>query len=112
LVETYKKFPISAPHWEQTALVGEVVYIDRFGNLITNFSTSHIKEWQEVTKRPNPSIRLSDHLIDGLVGSYSEGDEQSPRALINSEGLLEIFLRESSAAARLSVARHEIVRLS
>jgi len=112
VIESYKTFPVSIPRWEQTAFVGEIVYVDRFGNLITNFSTRHIKEWQEIAERPNPSIRLGGHLIDGLVGSYSEGDAQSLRALINSEGQLEIFLKEASAAARLSIARHETVRLS
>lgn len=112
VVESYSRFPISVPHWEETALVGEVVYIDRFGNLITNISTGHVKEVQEVTKRPHPSIRLAGHLIDGLVGSYSEGDAQSPRALINSNGQLEIFVRETSAAARCGVGHHESVRLS
>jgi S-adenosylmethionine hydrolase len=108
----YKRFPITAPHWEQMALVGEVVYIDRFGNLITNLTSHHIKEVREVTKRPNPLIRVAGHLIDGVVENYTEGDDDSPRALINSDGRLEIFYKESSASAHLKVNRHETVRLS
>ena len=112
LIDDCKTFTISKPKWAAMALVGEIVHIDRFGNLITNLTTRHIKEVQELTKRPNPLIRVAGLLIDGLVGTYSEGDAQSPQALVNSNGHLEIFLKESSAAARLQVGCHELVRLS
>lgn len=111
-VESYRRIPVSVPRWEQMTLVGEVVHVDRFGNLITNLATRHVKEVQEVTRRPNPSIRVGGQLIDGLVGSYSAGDTQNPRALINSDGYVEIFLKESSAAAGLHVGCREPVRLS
>jgi S-adenosylmethionine hydrolase len=112
VLEDYNRFPIVVPHWEQMALVGEVVYVDRFGNLITNLTLHHVKEVREVTKRPNPLIRVAGHLIDGVVGSYSEGENDSPRALINSDGRLEIFCKESSASAHLKVCRREVVKLS
>jgi len=105
-------FKISQPHWEESALVGEVVYVDTFGNLITNLTLSHVKEVREFTKRPNPLIRIAGSSIDGLVGSYAEGDRTVPHALINSDGRLEIFCKESSASELLKVRRHEIVKLS
>ena len=69
LVDDAHRFPLSQPQWEHTALVGEVVYVDAFGNLITNLSLHHVKEVRELTKRPNPLIRIAAQLIDGLVGS-------------------------------------------
>jgi S-adenosylmethionine hydrolase len=86
--------------------------VDRFGNLISNLTPHHVKEFQEVTKRPNPVIRIAGHTIDGLVSSYHEGDAQVPRALINSNGQLEIFLKESSAASLLHLGKKEAVRLT
>jgi S-adenosylmethionine hydrolase len=106
------RFPVTHPHWEQTALVGEVVYVDVFGNLITNVSMHHVKEVREVTKRPNPLIKVGTHSIDGVVRCYAEGDQGSPRALINSEGHLEIFCKEASARDLLKVGRREPVKLS
>lgn len=111
VVSDYRTLELRSPRWEHQALVGEVVYVDHFGNLITNLSARHVKEVQEVTKRPNPSIHIGDHLIDGLVGSYRDGDARQPRALINSDGRLEIFLKEASAAAHLNLGRREPVRL-
>jgi S-adenosyl-L-methionine hydrolase (adenosine-forming) len=106
------QFPVTQPQWEQAALVGEVVYVDVFGNLITNVSLRHVKEVREITKRPNPLIRIGGHSIDGLVRCYAEGDHGPPQALINSDGQLEIFCKESSASALLNVTRHEPVKLS
>jgi S-adenosylmethionine hydrolase len=92
--------------------VGEVVYVDVFGNLITNVSLRHVKEVREITKRPNPLIRIAGQSIDGLVRSYVEGDHGAPRALINSDGQLEIFCKEERASVLLKVGRQEPVKLS
>jgi S-adenosyl-L-methionine hydrolase (adenosine-forming) len=112
LIDDCKTFTISKPKWEAKALVGEIVHVDRFGNLISNLTPHHVKEIRDVTKRPDPLIRITCHTIDGLVGSYQEGDTQLPRALINSNGQLEIFLKESSAASLLQLGKKESVRLT
>ena len=112
LLKEYKTFAVSAPHWEKQSLVGEVVYIDRFGNLITNVTGSHVNEVLEVAKRRHPVIRIAGHLIDGLVGSYAEGEGAVVHALINSDGRLEIFLKGANASAGLKIGRHESVHLS
>jgi S-adenosyl-L-methionine hydrolase (adenosine-forming) len=111
LIDDCKTFTISKPKWEAMALVGEIVYVDRFGNLISNLTSDHVKEFREVTKRPNPLIRIAGHTIDGLVGSYHEGDARAPRALINSDGRLEVFLKEGSAASLLQLGTKEAVKL-
>jgi S-adenosylmethionine hydrolase len=112
IVADAHRFSATQPQWEQAALVGEVVYVDGFGNLITNVSLRHVKEVRELTKRPNPLIKIAGQSIDGLVRSYAEGDHAAPRALINSDGQLEIFCKEASASALLKVSRREPVKLS
>ena len=112
LIDDCKTFTISKPKWEAMALVGEIVHVDRFGNLISNLTSDHVKEFREVTKRPNPLIRIAGHTIDGLVGSYHEGDARVPCALINSDGRLEVVLKEGSAASLLQLGAKEAVRLT
>ncbi|SLM50153.1 conserved protein of unknown function [Nitrospira japonica] len=116
LLQSYENLQVRMPQWEQregrAALTGEVAYIDRFGNLITNLSADHVKQWQEATKRSRPVIQFSGHRIDGLVGSYREGERHRPHALINSGGYVEIFLSESNASVRLSVMNGEPVCLT
>jgi hypothetical protein len=112
LIDDCKTFTISKPKWKAKALVGEIIHVDRFGNLISNLTPHHVKQIRDVTKRLNPLIYIAGHTIDGLVGSYQEGDAQLPRALINSNGQLEIFLKESSAASLLQLGKKESVRLT
>lgn len=110
-LEGYKALPLSRPMWDTQAMVGEVVYVDRFGNLISNLTGEHLREVRELTKRPSPLIRIGCHAIDGLVENYSAGDGKVPCALINSNGQLEIFLKEASAAAMLQLGKKESIRL-
>lgn len=110
-LEEYQTISITTPTWKDQALVGEIVHVDRFGNLISNLTKDHLREVREVTKRPNPFIRVASHAIDGLVNSYSEGEGHTPHALINSNGQLEIFLREADAAALLAIEKKEPVRV-
>ena len=110
--EDAQRFKIAQPHWDHSALIGEIVYVDAFGNLITNLLLRHVKEVREFTKRPNPLIRIAGHSIDGLVQCYAEGDRTSPHALINSSGALELFLKEADASSNLKLGRGDRVTLS
>jgi S-adenosylmethionine hydrolase len=112
IVTDYMKFEVRSPRWEQQAMVGEIVHVDQYGNLITNFTSAHLDELRAVTKRPNASIHVAGHVIDGLVGSYQEGSDERLCGLINSSGMLELFLKEASAALGLRVGRRDSVRLS
>ena len=88
-------------------LAGRIVYVDRFGNLISNLTPFHVKEVQGKTRRSEVSIRIGGVTINGLVRSYSQGDPVAPHALINSNGQVEIFVKEGSAADRLKSGRGE-----
>jgi S-adenosylmethionine hydrolase len=112
LIDDCKTFTISKPKWEAMVLVGEIVHVDRFGNLISNLTSHHVQEVRDVTKRPNALIRIAGHKIETFAGSYSEGTAEQPTALINSDGRLEIFLKEASAADLLKVGRRARVEIS
>ena len=85
-------------------MAGQIVYVDHFGNLISNLTRLQLTEVRSITKRSQPYIRLAGITIDGLVESYSEGTPHSPSALINSNGQLEVFVKEGNAAATLGAA--------
>jgi S-adenosylmethionine hydrolase len=46
------------------------------------------------------------------VRSYSQGDPTAPRALINSNGQIEVFVKKGSAAEALKVSRGETITLA
>src|SRR5712692_1270414 len=112
LVADCKTFTIGQPRWEETVLVGEIVYVDRFGNLISNLTPQHLEEVCVAAKRSQPFIRIGERIIEGLVASYSEGMVKQPSALINSDGRLEIFVKEASAADLLQTGRGERIEVS
>lgn len=112
LIRDYVKLPIEEPAWKGDVLVGRVVYVDHFGNLITDITSLHLKELQGKTRRAGVTIRIAGTIIDRLVNSYAQGSGESAYALINSNGHLEVFAKERSAAELLKVGRGERIELS
>ena len=92
-------------------LIGKIISIDRFGNLISNITARQVQEFKASLGEGGVEIHVGMHLINDLVKSYSQGNRDSPSALINSSGTLEIILREESAAHRLQVDVGEEIRL-
>lgn len=68
------------------ALLGKVIYIDGFGNLITNIHDRDLSPFQA----EKLTVSVAGVTIRGLAPHYSSGEEKSYAALINSWGLLEI----------------------
>ncbi|HEX2055975.1 MAG TPA: SAM hydroxide adenosyltransferase, partial [Nitrospiraceae bacterium] len=112
LVKSYERLSIMAPGWEHHVMAGQIVYVDRFGNLISNLTQFHLSEVRSVTKRSTPYIRLAGKTIEGTVHSYSDGAAGVPQALINSNGQLEVFVREGNAAQALGVERGARIELA
>jgi S-adenosyl-L-methionine hydrolase (adenosine-forming) len=101
---------VSIPVWHEDVLMGKVVSVDRFGNLISNITAQQVQEFR-AAKGQTVAIHIGTYVVHELVGSYSQGSRQAPSALINSSGSLEIFLQEGSAARTLQVGIGEEVRL-
>ena len=104
LVTDYEKLPIHKPEVRKGVLYGRVAYIDHFGNIITDITPDDIKSLQEITKNKKFSIHLGGVCIDELKTHYEQGSVETPEALINSNGYLEVFLKKESAAEKLGVS--------
>jgi S-adenosyl-L-methionine hydrolase (adenosine-forming) len=111
-IRDYKKTHILQPRWEHTTLVGNIVHVDRFGNLISNLTQRHLEEVRSTMKDRQWSIRIGGRVIEGPVNSYSVDSTEKPFALINSDGRLEIFLKEASAADLLDVGKGARIEVS
>lgn len=73
-------------------ILGRIIHIDHFGNLVSNIPAKDIKERQI-------RVSLKGHQIAGLSPSYAEGGEVL--AIVGSHGYLEISVRNGSAQALL-----------
>ena len=97
--------PLPKPHRRPDgSLVGHVLHIDNFGNLITSIKGSDLLP----TKQPI-AVEVGNHLISGLSRTYAEG--QGLLTLIGSNGYLEISLKGGSASAFLDAEVGSEVRL-
>ena len=91
--------PLSLPQPEcSTAAVhGEVIYVDHFGNLISNISADDLKPFAST----GLSVSINDVSDVPLVSAYAQGVPSGALAIINSWGLLEIAVRDGHAAQQL-----------
>lgn len=94
---------------EKGKITGEVVYSDRFGNLITNITRDELKPVFSTGK--GVIIWIGDGKINGLKQYYGEARPGELAALMNSDGQLEIFVRESSAKNKTAVKIGEKVKV-
>ena len=86
------------PHSHQApdgSLVGCILHIDSFGNLITSIKGDDLPQ----TKRAI-TIEVGNQFVSGLSRTYAEGS--GLLALIGSSGYLEVSLKEGSACAFLN----------
>ena len=88
------RIPWPAALKRDRSVEGEVIYIDGFGNLITN-----IRERDLPAAPSKLMVSLGSVVVRGLVPSYAWGREGAYVALINSSALLEIALSQGSAQA-------------
>jgi S-adenosylmethionine hydrolase len=80
-------------------LVGEVLFVDHFGNLITNIPGD---AYAAMTRGPL-RITVAHHEVLRRVRTYGEAEPGTPVALISSGGTLEVAIVQGNAAHALGV---------
>jgi S-adenosylmethionine hydrolase len=96
------------PRRHTNGVDGEVIYVDRFGNLITNISAADLAAF---ASRP-VSVSIGGVHDMAMVRAYSDAALHDPLAIINSWGLLEVAVREGNAAQLLKGDRGTSVIVS
>ncbi len=82
---------------------GEVIYIDRFGNLITNIARS---DWEELKEKfPHYAVRIlvGGKEISRVNKSYAETEPGELLAIFGSSNNLEISLSQGNAHQALGI---------
>ena len=98
----------------QNELYGKVIYIDGFGNLITNISRATFERFARRFQQCRLSIRIKERaptvtlmrkgLKIALYAAYAEALPGAPLAIFGSFDLLEIAVREGNAARHFNAA--------
>lgn len=91
---TFFPFPRPIHDLKKNITDGEVIYIDRFGNLITNIPEGSLRNFK--------SAQINGKKIKTLTSSYSSGKSGEFIALYGSAGFLEISSVNGNAQKKLS----------
>ena len=102
-INSLQVLPIVKPSLDPDGnTVGQVLHVDRFGNLITNIRSNSLPA-KSIT------IEIGGRRVQGISDYYAQGE--GIMAVAGSSGYLEISLRDGSACDFLDVGVEEEVRV-
>jgi S-adenosylmethionine hydrolase len=108
VVSTWAKLDMPVPELAPNQVTGEVIFVDQFGNLITNITVETLADLGGPTVR----VSIGGAVIAGLARTYAAVAPGELVALISSSGLLEVAVNSWSAAERLQVHTGAPVRVT
>jgi hypothetical protein len=93
-------------------LVGTIVSIDRFGNIITNIDSKQLNDYWRRGRNGIPQFWIGEKVVHGLSTAYINVDQQCPLAIIGSRGYLEIAVNSGSAQRYFNVNKGDTVTVT
>jgi len=92
-------------------IVGHVVFVDHFGNLLTNVTEQDMSDGFPTVPESRIHVLAFEREIRGLSRSYGDAPVGTIVALIGSSGRLEIAQVGGDASERLGLGEGDIVRV-
>jgi len=108
VIKSWNEISFPEPVLRQEKLIGEVVHIDTFGNLVCNIDYKNLLKFSK--SRPFV-IKIGKRTMRGLKKGYWEGRKDEPMALIGSGGFLEISIKEGNAQKVLKMKKGDRVQV-
>ena len=103
-VDSIVPFDLPLPEERGDTILGQVLYVDPFGNLVTNVAAemlAGLRLGEAGAEHGAVQVTMSGAVIRGLCRAYCDVPAGSLLAYIGSAGLLEVAVNRQSAAARL-----------
>ena len=101
-VTDYHALAIPEPLIERDRITGQVLRVDRFGNLVTNIER---KTFERIAHAGAVQIDAGPHRVGRLVATYADIASDEACALFGSTDHLEIAVNAASAVERLGLDR-------
>jgi S-adenosylmethionine hydrolase len=79
-------------------LRGEVIYVDGFGNLVSNIDRRAAEQFGARFRHKSLSVRIGGGAAMRLFNAYGDAPKGAPLATFGSFGLLEVAVRDGNAA--------------
>jgi S-adenosylmethionine hydrolase len=106
---TIHRIDIPQPAVTDDEIVGAVLRIDRFGNLVTNIDR---KGFERFARDANVQITAGGATVGRLVATYADIQSAEVCALFGSTDHLELAANAGSASDALGLTRGAVVRIS
>lgn len=104
--------PAAGASEDAEGLHGSVIYTDHFGNLITNLGRARVEQFAGGVSHARLSVRSKGRAPIAMHPTYGEVAAGEALALFGSFDLLEIAVRDGSAAERCGIATGEAITVS
>ena len=108
-IKTLTSLDVKKPSARNGKITGQIIHVDRFGNLITNIDEGLMKN---IFKNRRFEVEVCDNIIKRFVPSYTNAKQGEPIGLIGSSGLLEIAIRDKNASMELEIKRGDNIIVS
>lgn len=100
------KLDVPQPSKEGNKLLGRIIHVDRFGNLITNIPR------KVLGTATNLKVTAGKHNFTKISTTYGEAEKGKALTLIGSSDFLEIAVNHGNAAQELGLNRGDRVEVS
>ncbi|OQX86232.1 MAG: hypothetical protein B6D63_00380 [Candidatus Latescibacteria bacterium 4484_7] len=105
--------PVLLPVFDDDVIHGKAVYVDSFGNIITNIKEDFIIEaFGEDIQWDRVMVKVGGQKIRGVKRYYQQGERGKLIALINSWGFLEIAVNRGSAFKILNLREKKSLEIT
>ena len=104
LIDAMARLPWPVASRAQDALHGEVVHVDRFGNLISNISRVQVEELCATGELSTLRVRVGHSGWLPLVRCYADAAQGSVVALLGSSEWLEVAVTNGHACGQLGLS--------
>ncbi|MFH0925861.1 MAG: SAM-dependent chlorinase/fluorinase [bacterium] len=92
-------------------MVGSVIFIDRFGNIVTNIDKRLFEKAKQIKKGEQFQIKIKDHSIEQIKDYYAQGAEGELIAIFGSSDKLEISINKGMASKFIGVTVGEEIKI-
>lgn len=107
-VKEYVNITIPQPRVSKGEIEGQVLHIDRFGNLMTNIDEP---SYCDAVGDQAVSIEIGTQKLNMICQSYADVEEGLPVAIFGSSDFLEIAVNKGNAQRVLQLKRGDPIRI-
>ncbi len=114
MIDDYKRFELPQPTLLSSgAWRCKILYVDHFGNLVTNLGRDQFREILDASDKRRFAIRVGEHTISKISQAYADGEPGELLAIFGSANFLEFSVNQGNASevARVGVGQDVLLKV-